>query len=133
MKVEILKANPYIIDWRVIPEDIEADGKKTFDLTVEEYADFVNNQNFYKIKTKKLYFDEAYKKKIENEEEEDKKAQKKLNLRIELCELKEKEEKFKKHNMVTEELEIKITELEEKIKKAGGEPYIKEAEGKDEI
>ncbi len=62
MKVEILKANPYIIDWLVVPGNIEADGKKIFDLTMEEYADFVNNQNFYKIKTKKLYFDEAYKK-----------------------------------------------------------------------
>ena len=129
MKVEILKANPYIIDWLVVPENIEADGKKIFDLTMEEYADFVNNQNFYKIKTKKLYFDEAYKKKVESEEEEDKKAQKKLNLRIELCDLKEKEEKFKKHNMVTEELETKIIELEEKIKEAGGESYINELEG----
>ena len=47
---------------------------------------------------------------------------------------KKKEEKFKKHNMVTEELEIKILELEEKIKEAGGEVYIKEeSEGKDEI
>ena len=134
MKVEILKANPYIIDWLVVPENLEADGKKIFDLTMEEYADFVNNQNFYKIKAKKLYFDEAYKKKIESEEEEDKKAQKKLNLRIELCSLKEQEEKFIKYNMVTEELEIKILELEEKIKEAGGEVYIKEeSEGKDEI
>ena len=132
MKVEILKANPYIIDWLVVPENIEADEKKIFDLTMEEYADFVNNQNFYKIKTKKLFFDETYKIKVEAAEEEAKKAQKRLNLKIELCELKEKEEKFKKHNMVTEELEIKITELEEKIKEAGGEAYIKEVEGEDE-
>ena len=76
MKVEILKANPYIIDWLVVPENIEADGKKIFDLTMEEYADFVNNQNFYKIKTKKLYFDEAYKKKVESEDEEDKRHRK---------------------------------------------------------
>ena len=134
MKVEILKANPYIIDWLVVPENIEADGKKIFDLTMEEYADFVNNQNFYKIKTKKLYFDEAYKKKVESEEEEDKKAKKKLNLRIELCNLKEQEEKFIKYNIGTEELDTKILELELKIKELGVKPYIKEeAEGEDEV
>ena len=136
MKVEILKTNPYVIDWRGVQEDVEADGKKIFDLTMEEYADFVNNQDFYKIKTKKLYFDEAYKKKIESEEEEDKKAQKKLNLRIELCSLKEQEEKFIKYNIVTEELENKILNLENRIKDLGGEPYIKEEteemEGKNE-
>ena len=134
MKVEILKANPYIIDWLVVPENIEADGKKIFDLTMEEYADFVNNQNFYKIKTKKLYFDEAYKKKVESEEEEDKKAQKKLNLRIELCNLKEQEEKFIKYNIGTEELENRILNLENRIKDLGGKPYTKEeAEGEDEV
>ena len=134
MKVEILKANPYIIDWLVVPENLEADGKKIFDLTMEEYADFVNNQNFYKIKAKKLYFDEAYKKKIESEEEEDKKAQKKLDLRIELCSLKEQEEKFIKYNIGTEELENRILNLENRIKDLGGKPYIKEeTEGEDEV
>ena len=132
MKVEILKANPYIIDWLVVPENIEADGKKIFDLTMEEYADFVNSQNFYKIKTKKLYFDEAYKKKVESEEEEDKKAQKKLNFRIELCNLKEQEEKFIKYNIGTEELENRILNLENRIKDLGGKPYIKEVEGENE-
>ena len=132
MKVEILKANPYIIDWLVVPENIEADGKKIFDLTMEEYADFVNSQNFYKIKTKKLYFDEAYKKKVESEEEEDKKAQKKLNFRIELCNLKEQEEKFIKYNIGTEELENRILNLKNRIKDLGGKPYIKEVEGENE-
>ena len=56
-----------------------------------------------------------------------------LQSKIFLCHCQHaKEEKFKKHNMVTEELEIKILELEGKIKAAGGEPYNKEAEGKDE-
>ena len=134
MKVEILKSSPYIDGIRPVQESTEVDGKKFFELTMEEYAHFVANTRFYKVKSKKLYFDEAYKIKVEAAEEEAKKAQKRLNLKIELCELKEKEEKFKKHNMVTEELEIKITELQEKIKAAGGEPYIKEeTEGKDEI
>ena len=134
MKIEIIKSNPYIGGIIVVPEQTEADGKKIFELTQEEYAHFSANSRFYKVKSKKLYFDEAYKNKVEAAEEEAKKAQKRLSFKIELCELKEKEEKFKKHNMVTEELEIKILELEEKIKEAGGEVYIKEeSEVKDEI
>ena len=134
MKIEIVKSNPYIGGIIVVPEQTEADGKKIFELTREEYVHFATNSRFYKVKSKKLYFDEAYKNKVEAAEEEAKKAQKRLSFKIELCELKEKEEKFKKHNMVTEELEAKITELEEKIKEAGGEPYInEEVEGKDEI
>ena len=135
MKIEIVKSNPYIGGIIVVPEQTEADGKKIFDLSQEEYAHFATNSRFYKVKSKKLYFDEAYKNKVEAAEEEAKKAQKRLSFKIELCELKEKEEKFKKHNMVTEELETKILELEEKIKETGGEPYIKEkkTEGKDEI
>ena len=136
MKIEILKSSPYIDGIRLLSqtETAEADGKKIFELTREEYAHLVANSRFYKVKSKKLYFDEAYKIKVEAAEEEAKKAQKRLSFKIELCELKEKEEKFKKHNMVTEELEIKISELEEKIKAAGGEPYInEEVEGKDEI
>ena len=125
MKIEIVKSNPYIGGIIVVPEQTEADGKKIFELTREEYAHLVANSRFYKVKSKKLYFDEAYKNKVEAAEEEAKKAQKRLSFKIELCELKEKEEKFKKHNMVTEELEIKILELEEKIKEAGGEPYNK--------
>ena len=116
MKIEIMKTNPYIIDWRDVPTDMEADGKKIFELTMEEYADFVNNQRFYKVKAKKLYYDEEYKTKSETEEEENKKSQKKLNFRIELCNLKEQEEKFKKYNIGTEELENKIAEFEGKLK-----------------
>ena len=126
MKVKILEANPYIISWEGVPENTEADGKKIFDLTMQEYADFVNNQEFYKVKSKKLYLDEAYKTKSEAEEEENKKARRRLNLRIELCNLKEQEEKFKKHGIVTEELENKISDLENRIKDLGGEPYVKE-------
>ena len=134
MKVEILKSNPYIEKFTPVPANREKDEKKVFELTTEEYTHFATNSKFYKVKSKKLYFDEAYKIKVEAAEEEAKKAQKRLSFKIELCELREKEEKFKKHNMVTEELEIKILELEEKIKAAGGEPYIKEeTEGKDEI
>ena len=133
MKVEILKSNPYIENFKPVPANREVDGKKIFELTTEEYAHFATNSKFYKVKSKKLYFDEAYKTKAEAAKEEAKKAQKRLNFKMELCELKEKEEKFKKHNMVTEELEIKILELEEKIKEAGGEPYInEEVEGKNE-
>ena len=131
MKVKILEANPYIISWEGVPENTEADGKKIFDLTMQEYADFVNNQEFYKVKSKKLYLDEAYKTKSETEKAENKKSQKKLNFRIELCNLKEQEEKFKKHGIVTEELENRILNLENRIKDLGGEPYVKEeTEGK---
>ena len=133
MKVKILEANPYIISWEGVPENTEADGKKIFDLTMQEYADFVNNQEFYKVKSKKLYLDETHRTKKEAEEEENKKAQRRLNLRIELCNLKEQEEKFKKYNIVTEELENRILNLENRIKDLGGEPYVKEeAVGKDE-
>ena len=133
MKIEILKSSPYIDGIRLLSqtETAEADGKKIFELTREEYAHLVANSRFYKVKSKKLYFDEAYKNKVEAAEEETKKSQKRLSFKIELCELREKEEKFKKYNIVTEELEIKISELEEKIKAAGGEPYInEEVEGK---
>ena len=134
MKVELMETNPYVVGWKLVPIETEVDEKKIFELTTGEYADFATNYRFYKVKSKKLFFDETYKNKIEAAEEETKKAQKRLNFKMELCELKEKEEKFKKHNMVTEELEIKILELEKKIKEAGGEVYIKEeSEGKDEI
>ena len=131
MKIEIVNSNPYINGIRLLSktETAEADGKKIFELTQEEYAHFAANSRFYKVKSKKLYFDEAYKNKVEDAEEETKKSKKRLSFKIELCELREKEEKFKKYNIVTEELEIKILELEEKIKEAGGEPYIKEVEG----
>ena len=129
MKIEIVKSNPYIGGIIVVPEQTEADGKNIFELTREEYVHLVANSRFYKVKSKKLFFDEAYKIKVEAAEEGAKKAQKRLSFKIELCELKEKEEKFKKHNMVTEELEAKITELEGKIKEVGGKPYIKEVEG----
>ena len=132
MKIEIVKSNPYIGGIIVVPEQTEADGKKIFELTREEYVHFATNSRFYKVKSKKLYFDEAYKIKVEAAEEEAKKAQKRLSFKIELCELKEKEEKFKKHNIVTEELDTKILELELKIKELVGEPYNKELEGKDE-
>ena len=134
MKIEIVNSNPYINGIRLLSktETAEADGKKIFELTQEEYAHFVENSRFYKVKSKKLYFDEAYKIKALAAEEETKKAQKRLNFKTELCELKEKEEKFKKYNIVAEELSIKITEIEEKIKEAGGKPYTKELEGKKE-
>ena len=132
MKIEIIKSSPYIDGIRIVPQATETDGKKIFELTQEEYAHFVENSRFYKVKSKKLYFDEAYKIKALAAEEETKKAQKRLNFKTELCELKEKEEKFKKYNIVAEELSIKITEIEEKIKEAGGEPYIKEVEGENE-
>ena len=132
MKVEILKSNPYIENFNPVPANREVDDRKIFELTTEEYAHFATNSKFYKVKSKKLYFDEAYKNKVEAAEEETKKAQKRLSFKIELCELKEKEEKFKKHNIVTEELDTKILELELKIKELGGEPYNKELEGKDE-
>ena len=133
MKVEILKSNPYVESWQGLLSG-EEDGKTIFELTNEEYAHFIRNASYYKVKSKKLFFDETYKNKVEAIEAGKKQGQKILILKTELCGLKEQEEKFKKYNMVTEELETKILEQELKIKEAGGEPYInEEAEGKDEI
>ena len=61
MKVEILKTNPFIEGWQPVPQTMEADGKKIFELTREEYAHLVENSRFYKVKSKKIFFDEAYK------------------------------------------------------------------------
>ena len=89
MKVEVLKANPFIENFRPVPANIEVDGKKVFELSTEEYADFATNYRFYKVKTKKLFLDETQKTKVLKEEEEKQNAQKRLNFRIELCNLKE--------------------------------------------
>ena len=134
MKVEILKTNPYIEGWGLAPEFTEVDGKKIFELTMDEYADFATNSRFYKIKTKKLFFDEVQKAKVLKEEEGKQNAQKVFNFKTELCNLKEQLEKFQKHKIVTEELENKIIGLENKIKNLTGEPYIKveETEGANE-
>ena len=81
--LQILEGNNFIrptFDERMkLPEILEAAKDAEDDLDLDEAIDDADDE----IKTKKLYFDEAYKKKIESEEEEDKKAQKKLNLRIE--------------------------------------------------
>lgn len=135
MLIEITKFDPYVKNWQGLRTGVGVEnGKTIFELTNEEYAHFIRNASYYKVKSKKLFFDETYKNKVEAKEESDLKAQKILNLRLELSQLKEQEEKFKKYNMVTEELETKILEQELKIKEAGGEPYInEEVEGKDEI
>ena len=132
MLIEVTKFDPYVRNWQGIQTG-EENGKTIFELTSEQAEHFLRNAAYYKVKAKKLFFDETYKNKIEAIEAGKKQGQKILNLKTELCELKEKEEKFKKYNMVSEELETKILEQELKIKEAGGEPYIKEAEGKDEI
>ena len=133
MKVEILKSNPYVESWQGLQTGVE-DGKTIFELTSEQTEHFLRNAAYQKVKAKKLFFDETYKNKVEAIEAAKKQDQKILNLKTELCGLKEQEEKFKKYNMVTEELETKILELELKIKETGGEVYIKEeSEGKDEI
>ena len=43
MKVEILKSNPYIENFKPVPANREVDGKKIFELTTEEYAHFATN------------------------------------------------------------------------------------------
>ena len=128
MLIEITKFDPYVKNWQGIQTG-EENGKTIFELTGEQAEHFLRNAAYYKVKAKKLFFDEAYKNKVEAIEAVKKQDQKILNLKTELCGLKEQEEKFKKYNMVTEELEIKITELEGKIKEVGGKPYIKEVEG----
>ena len=72
MKKEILKSSPYIDGIRLLPqtETAEADGKKIFELTREEYAHLVENSRFYKVERKKIIFEEAYKIKVVNAEKE---------------------------------------------------------------
>ena len=134
MLIEVTKFNPYVENWQGLQTGVE-NGKTIFELTSEQTEHFLRNAAYYKVKAKKLFFDETYKNKVEAIEAGKKQGQKILILKTELCGLKEQEEKFKKYNMVTEELETKILGLEEKIKETGGEPYIKEkkTEGKDEI
>ncbi len=124
MKVEILKSNPYVESWQGLLSD-EEDGKTIFELTNEEYAHFIRNASYYKVKSKKLFFDETYKNKVEAKKESDLKAQKILNLRLELSQLKDQEEDFLKHNIVTEELKDKINVIEARIVELGSEPYAK--------
>lgn len=124
MKVEILKSNPYVESWQGLLSG-EEDGKTIFELTNEEYAHFIRNASYYKVKSKKLFFDETYKNKVEAKKESDLKAQKILNLRLELSQLKDQEEDFLKHNIVTEELKDKINVIEARIVELGSEPYTK--------
>lgn len=124
MKVEILKSNPYVESWQGLLSG-EEDGKTIFELTNEEYAHFIRNASYYKVKSKKLFFDETYKNKVEAKKESDLKAQKILNLRLELSQLKDQEEDFLKHNIVTEELKDKINVIEARIVELGSEPYAK--------
>ena len=62
---------------------------------------------------------------MEAKKESDLKAQKILNLRLELSQLKDQEEDFLKHNIVTEELKDKINVIEARIVELGSEPYAK--------
>ena len=64
MIVEILKANPHIEQWQGLLKG-EDNGKSIFEITEEEYKHFIRNDIYYKVKSKKLFFDEAYKNKIE--------------------------------------------------------------------
>ena len=118
MKIKILAINMYIESWQAVLEG-EPDGKTIFELTQEEYGHFVQNSKFYKVKSKKLFFDEVYKGKEEFKEETEKKMKRTLELKIELAELKEYEEKFKKYEIGTTEIESKISGTLEKIEKLG--------------
>ena len=124
MKVEILKSNPYVESWQGLLSG-EEDGKTIFELTSEQTEHFLRNAAYYKVKAKKLFFDETYKNKVEAKKESDLKAQKILNLRLELSQLKDQEEDFLKHNIVTEELKDKINVIEARIVELGSEPYAK--------
>ena len=118
MKIKILAINMYIESWQAVLEG-ELDGKTIFELTQEEYGHFAQNSKFYKVKSKKLFFDEVYKEKEELKEKTDKKMKRTLELKIELAELKEYEEKFKKYEIGTTEIESKISGILEKIEKLG--------------
>ena len=131
MLIEVTKFNPYVESWQGLRSG-EENGKTIFELTEEEYRHFMRNVSYYKVKSKKLFFDETHKNKVEAKKESDLKAQKILNLRLELSQLKEQEEVFVKHNIVAEELKDKINGIEARIVELGSEPYIKkEAEGTD--
>ena len=124
MLIEITKFDPYVKNWQGIQTG-EENGKTIFELTSEQAEHFLRNAAYYKVKAKKLFFDETYKNKVEDKKESDLKAQKILNLRLELSQLKDQEEDFLKHNIVTEELKDKINVIEARIVELGSEPYAK--------
>ena len=124
MLIEITKFDPYVKNWQRLQTG-EENGKTIFELTSEQTEHFLRNAAYYKVKAKKLFFDETYKNKVEAKKESDLKAQKILNLRLELSQLKDQEEDFLKHNIVTEELKDKINVIEARIVELGSEPYAK--------
>ena len=124
MLIEITKFDPYVENWQRLQTG-EENGKTIFELTSEQTEHFLRNAAYYKVKAKKLFFDETYKNKVEAKKESDLKAQKILNLRLELSQLKDQEEDFLKHNIVTEELKDKINVIEARIVELGSEPYAK--------
>ena len=124
MLIEITKFDPYVKNWQRLQTGVE-NGKTIFELTSEQTEHFLRNTAYYKVKAKKLFFDETYKNKVEDKKESDLKAQKILNLRLELSQLKDQEEDFLKHNIVTEELKDKINVIEARIVELGSEPYAK--------
>ena len=125
MKIKILAINTYIESWQAVLEG-ELDGKTLFEVTQEEYGHFVQNSKFYKIKSKKLYFDEAYKKKEEFKKETENKMNRKLELKTQLCGHKELEEKFIKYDIGTTEIENKISDIQEKIRELEGSNAVQE-------
>jgi hypothetical protein len=124
MKIKVMDFNPYVNGYSILNTGEETDGKKIFELTEEEYAHFVKNIKFYKVKSKKLYFDEAYQKKTETDKKKIQSQKDILNLKTELIALNEQIEKCKKYNMNPDEFENKVLEIEDKIKESGGETYI---------
>ena len=116
MKIKILAINMYIESWQAVLEG-EPDGKTIFELTQEEYGHFVQNSKFYKIKSKKLFFDEVYKEKEDFKKETENKMGRKLELKTQLCAYKEQEEKFIKYGIDTTEIGNKISNILEKLKK----------------
>ena len=123
MIVEILKTNPYIESWQALMAG-EHNGKTIFEITKEEYDHFEENHSYYKIKSKKLFFDEAYKNTVEAQKEAEIKATSILTMKLELCNYKEHKEKFEKFKIPTVEVDNKIAELEYHLRELEGENAV---------
>ena len=123
MIVEILKTNPHIESWQALMAG-EHNGKTIFEITKEEYDHFEENHSYYKIKSKKLFFDEAYKNTVEAQKEAGIKATSILTTKLELCNYKEHKEKFEKFKIPTVEVDNKIAELEYHLRELEGENAV---------
>ena len=58
MLIEITKFDPYVKNWQGLQTGVE-NGKTIFELTSEQTEHFLRNAAYYKVKAKKLFFDDV--------------------------------------------------------------------------